>query len=258
VTRGKHLFSKKGYLAGNEAERAEDLIRAMTDPAVCAIICVRGGYGSSRLLPWLPFSSLGKVRKIFLGHSDITFLHCAFQSRMDWATFHGPNVISLADTPSQSENVLRVLRGEQEFCWKFAKEQIIRPGVASGPVFGGNLTCLTHLVGTRYFPDLNGALLLIEDRGEALYRLDRFLTHLKLAGAMERLGGLIIGEFTECGDTREILDMISEQVRPYRFPVVASLPFGHGEANEVIPFGIPFSLNTYERTLKAIQSPFKK
>lgn len=256
VTQGKSVFNKKGYLAGTEAERAQDLIHAIKDPDISAVFCARGGYGSSRLLPWLPFPVLAPHPKIFLGHSDITFLHCAFRSQMNWVTFHGPNATGILNSPEQSENVLNALRGEERFFWKFGPEQVIRPGIASGPVFGGNLTCMVHLLGTPYFPDPSGALLLLEDRGEALYRLDRFLTHLKLARVMQRLGGIILGDFTECGDIKAILKMVIEQVAPYRFPVVAGLPFGHGEANHVIPFGVPFCLNTCEQTLKAVQDPF--
>ena len=259
VAPGKHITCKKGYLAGTEAERAADLIDAIRDPEVAAILCIRGGYGSARLLPWLPFSVLKDRPKIFMGYSDITFLHLAFQSRMQWVTFHGPNLLELADAPpDQVETLLSSLFGEEEFGWDFSDDQILRHGVATGTVIGGNLTCLVHLLGTPYFPDLGGRFLLIEDCGEALYRLDRHINHLRLAGALDRLGGLILGLFKDCGDFQEIHQMVMEQVSSYQFPVIAGLPFGHMPQNEVIPFGIPFTLNTYEYTFKATQSPFNR
>jgi muramoyltetrapeptide carboxypeptidase len=255
---GRHLLNRKKYLAGTEAQRAQDLIWAISDPSVAAVFCVRGGYGSGKLLPWLPFTTLGRTPKIFLGYSDITFLHLAFQSQMNWITFHGPNFIEAADTPDRLREILRFFRGESSFAWKSDGSHVIRHGVASGVLLGGNLTCLVHLIGTPFFPDLKGVLLLIEDRGEVLYRLDRLFTHLRLAGLLHQLGGLILGQFEDCGDPDDIWDMVWEQVKPFHFPVIANLPFGHGQKNQVIPLGILFSLNTYENVLDALQNPFSE
>ena len=158
----------------------------------------------------------------------------------------------MAEFPEYVENVVRALSGYDEFSWNVAESQVLRHGMASGTLLGGNLTCLCQLLGTPYFPDLKGALLLLEDRGEALYRLDRLLTHLKLAGALDQIGGLILGHFHECDDPRKVRDLIMEQVRGYSFPVVADLPFGHGSPNQVIPLGSSFLLNTFEGTLELI------
>lgn len=253
---GKSIFHRRGYLAGNEADRANDVIDAIRDPSIDAIICVRGGYGSGRLLPWLPFSALRDKPKIFLGYSDITFLHLAFLSRMHWITFHGPNLIDADSRPGKLDGILRAVKGEDDFAWPLRDDQIVRDGVATGKLFGGNLTCLSHLLGTPYLPDFEGALLLVEDCSEALYRLDRLLNHLKLAGVLSSISGLILGDFQDCAESEQILSMVMEHARPFHFPIVAGLPFGHDGLNEVIPFGIQFYLNTYERTLRAVQSPF--
>lgn len=256
VSFGDHLFSRHGYLAGTEADRAEDLINAFTDPDIRAVICARGGYGSGRLLPWLPFSTLRKHHKFFIGHSDITFLHLAFASQMGWTTFLGPNLTGMGEFPEHADIVLKTLRGESDFTWTFEDARVLKHGTASGNILGGNLTCIAHLLGTPYFPDLSGTLLLIEDRGEALYRLDRMLTQLRLSGSLSHLSALLLGRFEDCGDPAAIHAMIADQVRTMGFPVVAGLPFGHGPVHEVIPFGIPFSLNTYDRCLKPVKSPF--
>jgi len=253
---GKHIFQKRGYLAGQEAERAEDLIQAIEDPEVAAIVSIRGGYGSGRLLPWLPFTNLHERHKIFLGYSDITFLHLAFCSQMQWITFHGPNLIDANSEPGKIDNVLSSLRGETDFSWPLQDEQILRQGAANGKVFGGNLTCLAHLIGTKYFPDPEGAILLFEDCGEATYRLDRILNHLKLAGILPRLGGMVLGDFKNCGDFAEIAKVALDHSKPYDFPIIANLPFGHDGRNEVIPLGTPFHLNTYEKSFRAIDNPF--
>ncbi|MFP5212223.1 MAG: LD-carboxypeptidase [Acidobacteriota bacterium] len=256
---GKSVLERKSYLAGTETQRAEDLIEAVLDPDVSAIVCIRGGYGSGRLLPWLPFSRLKNHAKILLGHSDVTFLHAAFHRCMGWTTFHGPNLNGFLDQEGRdrSEAILDALNGRSPFRWEIDESSVLRHGSATGPVLGGNLTCLVHLLGTPYFPDLTGAILVVEDCNEALYRLDRMFTHLKLAGVLDQLGGLVLGQFTGCGDTEKILEMVADRVRTSRFPVVADLPFGHGADNQVIPFGTPFRLNTHEHTLEPVRHPFK-
>jgi muramoyltetrapeptide carboxypeptidase len=158
----------------------------------------------------------------------------------------------MADFPECVENIVSALSGCREFSWEVAESQVLRRGLVSGTLLGGNLTCLCQLLGTPYFPDLKRALLLLEDRGEALYRLDRLLTHLKLAGVLDQVGGLILGHFHECDDPGKVRDLVMEQTRGYSFPVVADLPFGHGSPNEVIPLGCSFLLDTFEGSLRVI------
>jgi len=258
VVPGKHVFEKRGYLAGAEAARAEDLIGAITNPDISAVFCIRGGFGSSRLLPWLPFSALQNFPKILLGYSDITCLHLALWTKSRWITFHGPTVIDMADFPGMVNQVVSALSGRHEFSWDIDDNRTLRHGTASGRLLGGNLSCLCHLLGSPYFPDLNGALLLLEDRAEALYRLDRLFTQLKLAGVFNQIHGLLLGHFQDCGEPRKVWDMVLEQVKFHSFPVVVNLPFGHGSPNEVIPLGSSFLLNTFEGTFKiASDFPFR-
>ncbi len=258
LSAGAHVFNRKNYLAGTEAERAADLIEAICSPDISAIMCVRGGYGSGRLLPWLPFSKLESKAKILLGFSDITFLHLAFASRMEWVTFHGPNFLDLGEDSKRCERVLKALEDEASFSWAIQDNDIWREGSVRGRIIGGNLTCLTHLIGSPYFPDLRGALLLIEDCNEAPYRLDRMFTHLKLAGILDQIGGMILGRFKDCGEDAILRDMVMDLLSSYRFPIVAGLPFGHIPENETVPFGIPFELNTYDCRLRALKSPFRR
>jgi muramoyltetrapeptide carboxypeptidase len=253
---GRHIFCRQKYLAGKESERALDLIDAITDPTVAAIICIRGGYGSGRLLPWLPFAKLQHNSKIFLGYSDITFLHLAFGSQMGWITFHGPNLMDADCLPGKLDRILQCLKGEGDFCWSLESKQILRPGTATGQLLGGNLTCMTHLLGTPYFHTPEGAILVVEDRAEAPYRIDRMFNQLKLAGVCSRLAGLVLGDFRDCGEFDDIAEIILDHTRPFNFPIVAALPFGHVEMNEVIPLGMQFYINTDEQILSALQSPF--
>ena len=254
---GKNIYCRQGYLAGSEAQRAEDLIQAVLDPAVAAVVSIRGGYGSSRLLPWLPFSMLKRHPKIFLGYSDNTFLHLALWQEMRWATFHGPHVVDLADGPAdRREGVLAAVSGRRDFIWDLDETQVLRHGVASGALLGGNLTCLAHLLMTPYFPEMEGVLLMVEDRGEALYRLDRVLTQLLLAGVFDKISGLILGHFRDCAAEEQILNLVWDRVKTFQFPVITGLPFGHGATNDVLPLGTAYSLNTYDRTLHCLQRPF--
>lgn len=253
---GRHSLDRMGYLAGAEADRASDLIDALTDPTISAVFCIRGGYGSNRLLPHLPFASLRKHPKIFLGYSDITFLHLAFWRTMGWVTFHGPNLVEWEeDAFERGSQVLARLQGGGGFAWRFEQPQVVRPGLAAGVLVGGNLTCLTHLLMTPFCPNFDGVLLMIEDRGEALYRIDRQITQLRLAGLFDRIHGLILGHFHECGPVEEIWSMVRHQVGEVSFPVVAGLPFGHGSANDLLPLGIRYRLNTYEGIFQAEEQP---
>jgi muramoyltetrapeptide carboxypeptidase len=255
VAPGKFIFDKQGYLAGTDRDRLQDLTQAVLDPEVEAVICIRGGYGSGRLLPGIPFSSFRSCPKPFIGHSDITFLHLGLISRAGWITFHGPNLAGMSEEPQRAECVLNVLSGQASYEWALAPEQVLRQGVVEGRVLGGNLTCLVHLLGTPYMPDMTGALLLIEDCGEALYRLDRMINHLKLAGILPLLGAILLGEFSGCAENKDICSMVLDHVREYDFPVVHGLPFGHGVRNEVIPLGATFVLDTYEGVLRILEFP---
>jgi muramoyltetrapeptide carboxypeptidase len=255
VVPGKNIFKKQSYLAGTDLDRLQDLTEAVMDPKIEAIICIRGGYGSGRLLPQIPFSSFRRNPKIFIGHSDITFLHFGLMSKAGWTTFHGPDLTGMSEAPQRAESVLKVLSGEASYEWRFDREQIVRPGSVKGRVLGGNLSCFVHLLGTPYIPDMSGALLLIEDSGEALYRLDRMMNHLKLAGILPLLGAILLGEFTACAENDDVCRMVMDHVTEYDFPVVQGLPFGHGSRNEVIPFGAPFVLDTDERMLRILEAP---
>ncbi len=253
---GKHAFKRRGYLAGADRERLVDLTEALTNPAIEAVICIRGGYGSGRLLPLIDFQSLPAAPKLFLGHSDITFLHLGLAARAGWTTFHGPNLIGMSAGENKTQTVLDLLCGKSSFHWTLGPEQVLKPGRVEGPVFGGNLSCLTRLIGTPYMPDTAGALLLIEDCGEALYRLDRMMNHLRLASVLQRLGAILLGDFDRCGREEEIYAMLLEHVSDCSFPVVCGLPFGHGARNDVIPLGAPFLLDTNERVLAILETPF--
>lgn len=253
---GENAFAAQGYVAGPESARVADLTAAFLNPEIGAVICIRGGYGSGCLLPWLPFSKLITHGKPFVGYSDVTFLHLAFQSKMGWVTFHGPNMMDMAEDPALVISLIEALQGKRPFAFELSDSQILSQGAASGKVMGGNLTCLAHLMGTPYFPSFDGAILFIEDCNEQLYRLDRCITQLKLGRVFDRLAGLVLGRFSNCGEDHEVRSMVRHHTSPFRFPIVADLPFGHAGVNELLPLGAPFSLNTYEHSFRPVTPLF--
>ena len=199
------IFQKSGFLAGTDVQRADQLNRLFADATVQAIACARGGYGSMRILPLLDFGTIQKNPKIFLGFSDISVLLNVLHERCGLVTFHGPVVTTLADTDQGTVAALeRALTSEAPLELSPENGVVVRPGLASGPVAGGNLTTLCHLVGTSYAPSFKGKILLLEDLGEAPYRIDRMLTQMKLSECFDGIAGMILGTFKECGFLSEI------------------------------------------------------
>jgi len=224
-----------GYLAGRDGERAADLASSGCSPALWA--CLRGGWGAARLLE-LPDLELPKGW--LLGFSDVTALLWAQQARGYSGGIHGPLLTTLAAEPAWSQQRLRqLLFGDaleplEGICWQ--------PGVAEGPLLAANLTVATHLLGTPHCPPLAGVILVLEDVGEAPYRLDRLLTHWRLCGALQQVAGLALGRFDDCddpdGDGFSCEQVLRERTADLGIPVLAGLPVGHGEAgNAALPMG---------------------
>ncbi len=191
-----------GFLAGSDRDRAGDLMKMFTDPKVKGIICVRGGYGSARLLPRLDYRAIHAHPKIFVGYSDITSLHCAFLVKSNLVSFHGPMLNSdfvekdLPDFTLQS--FLKTLTqpsppGSIRDGYRQKTVTVLRPGVVSGPLVGGNITLLCAALGTPYRPSFKNRILFFEDLDEAPYRFDRMLTQLLNAGLLQQVAGIAIG-----------------------------------------------------------------
>jgi len=250
-----------GFLAGSDRDRAGDLMKMFADRKVKAIICVRGGYGASRLLPRLDYEAIRAHPKIFIGYTDITSLHCAFLAKSNLVSFHGPMLNSdlikkdLPDFTRQS--LLRTLMqpsapGSIRDCYKRKTVNILRRGVVSGPLIGGNMTLLCAALGTPYLPSFKHSILFFEDLDEVPYRFDRMLTQLLNAGLLQQVAGVAIGINANCQDpkakdTKEyrqtVEDVFRERLFPLRVPVVAGLPFGHIPLNATLPVGIRVTLD---------------
>lgn len=238
------LFNKKGYFAGSDLDRAEMVNRYFADTTIKAIMCARGGYGSIRILSLLDYKIIQKNPKIFVGFSDVSALLSTLYSRCRLVTFHGPTVTTLGNTDNRTKDSLlsMITSGEKP---EIAMESgiTLKPGSASGPVLGGNLNTLCHLLGTRFQPDFKGSILFFEDRGEAAYRIDRMLNQMKLAGCFNGLAGFILGAFEDCGDTDDIIRIAGDIFKDYKIPMLAGLEVGHGKRNLAIPTGLNATLN---------------
>ena len=241
---GRRGIRKKRYLAGSDSERAEELMDLFQDPAVKAILCARGGYGAMRLLPLLDYREINRNPKLFIGFSDITVLLLALWKKARLMTFHGPMVTTLARLTAASRDQFRfILRGVLPESLSLLRSGRINGGQAQGILLGGNLTLLTHLIGTPFEPDWSRAILFLEDEGEQGYRLDRLFVHLRLSGVLTRIKGLLLGQFNGKGIMKKDFEIIREMFFGLPIPIWQGLPVGHGRENLILPIGAPVHLD---------------
>jgi muramoyltetrapeptide carboxypeptidase len=234
------------------------LTQLFLDESVKAIMCARGGFGSLKVLPLLDYELIRQHPKAVVGYSDITALLSALTERCGWVTFHGPMIATLPETDADSARSLTdALSADFPLMIKPEGGVPLRPGVAVGPVIGGNLTTLCHLIGTPYEPVWAGRILFIEDRGEALYRIDRMLTHLKLAGCLDGLAGLVIGGFEGIEIMTEVWRVVMSVTQTATYPIAAGFPMGHGPRNVTVPLGLVATLDAGEPFL-TFQQPREK
>ena len=245
-------FATARYLAGDDARRLAELQSALDDPEADAVWAIRGGYGAMRLLPDLDLRGAVAHPKVFVGFSDVTVLHARL-NQAGLATVHGPVACQLAELPPETLDQLWRMVERPEPPGPFLFEgTAIRAGRAEGPLLGGNLAVLTRLLGTPYLPDLEGAVLLLEDVAERPYRLDRMLTHLELAGIPPRLAGVLVGDLTGCeepGADYTAAEVVAERLTDWGVPAALGFPAGHGERNLPLPLGLPVTLDAGESRL---------
>lgn len=238
------LFERQGFLAGEDPHRIAQLHTMWADDTVQAIICARGGYGSMRILSQLDYDCGGNNAKPFIGFSDITALHLTLQQQAGWVTFHGPMVTSLARCDDASrQSFFDTITGQHVDRFNLDGARALFGGRAQGRLVGGNLATLCHLVGTPFAGRFNGAILLLEDTGEAPYRVDRMLTQMALADAFQGLEGVVLGTFDNSGHDETIDDLMRAHFSPLGIPVLAGAAIGHGRSNLTLPLGIEARLD---------------
>lgn len=239
------VLSRHGYLAGSDARRLAELGRAMTSPDVDAIVCARGGYGSTRILEGLPWDAFVARPKWLVGFSDVTALHLEANAR-GVATVHGPNVTGLGRsiTPAERAALLAALEGgpsRRETRWSGLTELVdTASGRASGPLFGGNLALVEAMAAAGRLRVPEGAIFVLEDVTERPYRIDRMLTALASGGHLARAAAIVFGGFTQCEpgpDGVTVAEVLRERTASLGVPVLFGAPFGHGAPNHAFVLG---------------------
>ncbi len=250
VRLGLHVYQKRGYLAGEDETRLSDLHDMFRDDGVRVILCARGGYGTHRILDKIDYGLAKKKPKIISGYSDVTALLIALYRKTGLVTFHGPMAKDLGKNENRNlESFLQLVASDGRTAFSLSGGRVLRAGVSQGALMGGNLSLLCHLLGTPFLPSPTGKILFIEEKGEPLYRIDRMLTHLKLAGFLGQCAGVVFGEFSECGSASTILEVLEERTRDLEIPVVTGLKVGHGSENRAVPIGVRATLDSETMSL---------
>lgn len=262
---GPHAGDRHGYLAGTDAARAADLNAAYADPQVKAVFATRGGWGAARILPLLDWDVIRANPKLLIGYSDVTALHLAFAVRAGYATIHGGNATSGWYLQSW-ESLWRlafggeaaVLGGGEAEAQSGRAGRTITGGRARGRLLGGNFTILSTLMGTPWVPDMNGAVLFLEDVNEAEYRVDRMFQQLRLAGVLDRLSGVIFGQCTRCASTEAdyggftVDQVVDQYLAPLGVPAFTGANVGHVANQLSLPSGAEVEIDADARTIRLL------
>jgi muramoyltetrapeptide carboxypeptidase len=269
------MFDVEGYLAGSDERRADELMEAFTDPAVDAVFCTRGGYGCMRMIDRLDYDVIRSHPKIVIGFSDITALHAALNRRAGLITFHGPGPASGmgGDEPPKeftSKNLHLTLLADEtpaggytiDVPSNLGEVAHFGHGKARGRLVGGNLSLVSAIEGTPYALDCEDAILVIEDVREAPYRIDRMLRQLQLAGKLEQLRGVVLGQFTQdysredqltADDRFSTPGVLRQYFENAGIPVLVNFPLGHVDENCTLPLGAEAEIDADAGTLRIIR-----
>jgi muramoyltetrapeptide carboxypeptidase len=267
-----HVLDRYGYLAGIDRDRAADVNQFFADSEVAALLPITGGWGSSRILPYLDYELIRKNPKIIIGFSDITALILGITARTNLVTFHGPNGFS-SWNPEQTAYFRRILFAGESIEFKNLTDgsdadrlmqvkyriQTIHPGRAKGRLFGGNLSVLSAIVGSSYLPNMDGAILFLEDIGENIYRLDRMMTQLKLAGIFDKLAGFIFGQCPNCTPDADygsltLEEVIWNHIQPLKIPAWYGAAIGHIDTIMTLPIGIEVEIDATAGTIQMLEA----
>lgn len=246
---GAHALARADYFAGGDAERVADLNAALADVAVDGVWCLRGGYGAMRILEGIDYSALARRPRALVGYSDVTALHLACAARVPGlVTFHGPTARAELTAFSQTSLARAVGTGRGDPCGAAPEARALRPGRAAGRLAGGNLALLAALCGTPYAPRFDGAVVVLEDVNEPVYRVDRMLRQLLLAGAFAGCRALAFGHCTRCPEPcddgsggsdgrRTLAAVVEEAAAVLGVPAAVGVPVGHIDDQWTLPLG---------------------
>jgi muramoyltetrapeptide carboxypeptidase len=275
VRRSEHMLERYGYFAGQDKARADDINQAFADRSVACVHAIRGGWGSARLLPYLDFDVIRRNPKVLIGYSDITALLLSIHAKTGLITFHGPIGLGRWD-PYSLDYYKRVLFNGEQVTYsnkqgissdRNALTQVefrtrtITPGKARGRLLGGNLTVLTTILGSPYLPDWDNAILFCEDVREDLYRIDRMLTQLKLAGVLGKIKGFVFGGCSECGPgdgnygALTLEEIFADHIKPLGVPAWSGAMIGHAQPQWTVPEGAQVEIDATAGTIALLEPP---
>jgi len=260
VKKGDHIFDRYGYLAGSDEDRAADINKMFADKSINGIMAMHGGWGCARILPLLDYKTIQQNPKVFIGYSDITALLLGIYAKTGLITFHGPvgsstwnkfsvdnfknmlmdgSVVQMTNPTNKGDNLVQT------------EDRIytINVGKATGRLIGGNLTVLSHILGSPYVPDFKDTILFLEDVGEDLYRIDRMITQLKLAGILNQISGFVFGKCTDCPPSKggygslTMEDIFEDHIKPLKIPSFSGAMIGHIKDKFTVPVGLEASID---------------
>lgn len=264
-----HVTDRWGYFAGQDKLRADEVNKMFGDPQIDGIVCARGGWGCSRILPYLDYEMIAQNPKVIIGYSDVTSLLLALHAKTGLVTFHGP--VGTSEWKDFSVSYFRsILMDGKKVEMTNPKKVVdtltqvedrvttIRKGTAEGPLLGGNLTVLTTIIGSDYLPHWNNAILFVEDINEDIYRIDRMLTQMKLAGILDQINGFVFGKCTDCdpggGYGSFTLDQIFDHhIKPLHIPAWSGAMIGHISKKFTVPIGIQSQVDAAKGIIKTLE-----
>ena len=254
-----------GPFAGTPQERADDIHHMFSNPKIEAIICARGGYGANRVLPLLDYNLIRDNPKIFMGYSDITAYLTSITQKTGLVTFHGPMMVSYKKgfVNYNFQTMERILNGTPDFKIESPDSlpaRILKPGIAMGPLWGGNMTLLINRLGTSDALGTDGVILFLEDLDEYLYSFERMLVQMRTAGMLDNIAGLIIGELHEFKDQdvafeRNTDEIVMDICGDLNIPIVSNFPCGHGTYQATLPISIPVELYAKQQPYLTLLEP---
>ncbi len=270
VELGNNVSKINGYLAGTDQERADDLNSMFNNKYVKAIICLRGGYGASRILDKINYKLIRSNPKILVGYSEITALQMAILQKSGLVTFAGPMVatdLGNGITPYTEDFFWRIISSNKKIGrLKYPDNEklvSITKGGASGRIIGGNLSVFAALTGTDYFPDLKGRILMFEEVDELPYKVDRLLNQLRLLKVFKQIKGIILGRFVDCNEhdtskrTLTLGEVMEDYMKELKIPVLYTFPHGHIKDKVTVPFGINVKMNASKGFVEYSESAVK-
>ena len=267
IKSGNHYLNEYGYLAGSDNQRLHDLHNMFSDKKVKAVFCTRGGYGSGRLLDKIDYDLIKNNPKIIVGYSDITALQLAIFAQTGLVSLSGPMPAIELGKPMNSlteASLWNALHGHpvHDINLDDPPIKIIKPGRCKGRLIGGCLSIFVNLLGTPFIPNMNNAVLLLEEIGENWYKIDRNLTHLKNAGILKKINGLILGDFVNCssgnGNSLDFEQILNDLLEQYDIPIVANVPYGHGISKFTMPIGCQIEIDTSTKKIHFLEAAVKQ